>query len=119
MQFYLVDCFAEEKYQGNQLLVVVADRELTDQEQQNITREVNFSETTFLLSGLPSHTDTELNWMYICQPTENLSYFTMMICHVSADARKQLRYFRQKNCSAAGYRIPLKPSLFFLRYFLW
>ena len=78
-----------------------------------------FRKIPFLLSGLPSHTDTELNWMYICQPTENLSYFTMMICHVSADARKQLRYFRQKNCSAAGYRIPLKPSLFFLRYFLW
>jgi len=52
MRFYLVDCFAEEKYQGNQLLVVVADRELTDQEQQNITREINFSETAFLLSGL-------------------------------------------------------------------
>ena len=37
----------------------------------------------------------------------------MMICHVSADAGSSLRYFLKKNCSAAGYRIPLKPSLFF------
>ena len=55
-----------------------------------------FRKIPFLLSGLQSHTDTELNWMYICQPTENLSYFTMMICHVSADARKQLRSLPSK-----------------------
>ena len=33
MKFYIVDCFAEEKYQGNELLVVVADREVSDEEQ--------------------------------------------------------------------------------------
>lgn len=51
MKFYIVDCFAEEKYQGNELLVVVADRPVSDQEQQNIAREINFSETAFILSG--------------------------------------------------------------------
>jgi len=51
MKFYIVDCFAEEKYQGNELLVVVADRPVSDREQQQIAREINFSETTFILSG--------------------------------------------------------------------
>ena len=50
MKFYIVDCFAEEKYQGNELLVVVADRPVSDEEQQAIAREINFSETTFILS---------------------------------------------------------------------
>ena len=51
MKFYIVDCFAEEKYQGNQLLVIVADREVSDGEQQRIAREIGFSETAFVLSG--------------------------------------------------------------------
>lgn len=50
MKFYIVDCFAKQKYEGNQLLVVKADRYLTDEEQQRIAKEINFSETTFILS---------------------------------------------------------------------
>lgn len=50
MKFYIVDCFAEKKYQGNELLVVIADRQIDDQEQQQIAREINFSETAFILS---------------------------------------------------------------------
>lgn len=50
MKFFIVDCFAEEKYQGNELLVVKADRPVSDEEQQKIAREINFSETTFILS---------------------------------------------------------------------
>lgn len=54
MRFYIVDCFAEEKYQGNELLVVLADRKLSNDEQQKIAREINFSETAFILSGKQS-----------------------------------------------------------------
>ncbi len=50
MEFYILDCFAEEKYQGNQLLVIKADRMISDEEQQKIAREINFSETAFILS---------------------------------------------------------------------
>lgn len=50
MKFYIVDCFAEDKYQGNELLVIKADRPVNDEEQQNIAREINFSETAFILS---------------------------------------------------------------------
>lgn len=50
MKYYIVDCFAESKYQGNQLLVLIPDREVSDDEQQKIAKEINFSETTFILS---------------------------------------------------------------------
>lgn len=51
MRFYIVDVFAEEKYQGNQLAVLVPDKELSTTEMQQIVREFNFSETTFITSG--------------------------------------------------------------------
>ena len=50
MKFYIVDCFVEEKYQGNELLVIRADRMISEEEQQKIAREINFSETSFILS---------------------------------------------------------------------
>jgi trans-2,3-dihydro-3-hydroxyanthranilate isomerase len=51
MKFYIVDCFAEQKYQGNQLAVFVPDYDIGMAEMQQIAREINFSETTFILSG--------------------------------------------------------------------
>jgi trans-2,3-dihydro-3-hydroxyanthranilate isomerase len=50
MQFYIVDVFAEEKYAGNQLAVFRSGNTLSDIEMQRIAREMNFSETTFILS---------------------------------------------------------------------
>lgn len=48
--FYIVDVFAEEKYAGNQLGVFRHGRNLSDTEMQRIAKEVNYSETTFILS---------------------------------------------------------------------
>ncbi|GLX69997.1 PhzF family phenazine biosynthesis protein [Paenibacillus glycanilyticus] len=50
MQFYMVDVFAERKYQGNQLAVLLPDKELATSEMQQIAKEFNFSEITFILS---------------------------------------------------------------------
>ncbi len=50
MDFYIVDVFAEEKYQGNQLAVIVPDRPIFDEEMRQIARETNFSETSFIMS---------------------------------------------------------------------
>jgi trans-2,3-dihydro-3-hydroxyanthranilate isomerase len=55
MKFYIVDCFAEQKYQGNQLAVFMPDYDITTAEMQQIAREMNFSETTFILSGKESN----------------------------------------------------------------
>lgn len=50
LTFYIVDVFAEKKYAGNQLAVVRDAAGLSDSEMQNITKEMNYSETTFILS---------------------------------------------------------------------
>ena len=46
---FIVDVFAEEKYAGNQLAVVLGGRDLRSDTMQRIARETNFSETTFVL----------------------------------------------------------------------
>ncbi len=50
LPFTIVDVFAEEKYAGNQLAVVRGAAGLSDETLQKITREMNYSETTFILS---------------------------------------------------------------------
>lgn len=52
--FYLVDVFAERKYAGNQLAVVRDAGALSDEEMQQIAREMNYSETTFIRSDEPT-----------------------------------------------------------------
>lgn len=48
--FYIVDVFAEEKYAGNQLAVVRDAAALSGEQMLQITREMNYSETTFIIS---------------------------------------------------------------------
>lgn len=48
--FYIVDVFAEDKYTGNQLAVVISGETLTSDEMQRIAKEMNYSETTFVTS---------------------------------------------------------------------
>jgi len=47
----IVDVFAEEKYAGNQLAVVRYGSGLSDLQMQKIAREMNYSETTFIISS--------------------------------------------------------------------
>lgn len=48
--FYIVDVFAERKYEGNQLAIVRNAGALSDTQMQQVAREMNYSETTFILS---------------------------------------------------------------------
>lgn len=48
--FYIVDVFAEEKFTGNQLAVFRDVAELSGNEMQQIAKEMNYSETTFIIS---------------------------------------------------------------------
>jgi trans-2,3-dihydro-3-hydroxyanthranilate isomerase len=54
LTFYIVDVFAQHKYAGNQLAVFRGGGEPPGEEMQAIAREINFSETTFILSDDPS-----------------------------------------------------------------
>jgi trans-2,3-dihydro-3-hydroxyanthranilate isomerase len=49
-QFFIVDVFAENKYAGNQLAVVLDAGDLSGEQMLDIAREMNYSETTFVLS---------------------------------------------------------------------
>jgi trans-2,3-dihydro-3-hydroxyanthranilate isomerase len=53
LTFYIVDVFAEKRYAGNQLAVVSDAGGLSDVEMQQIAKEMNYSETTFVLSREP------------------------------------------------------------------
>lgn len=48
--FYILDVFAEKKYAGNQLAVFRNTAGISSDEMQKLAREINFSETTFILS---------------------------------------------------------------------
>ncbi len=51
LPFWIVDVFAEERYTGNQLAVFTQAGNLSTEEMQRIAKEMNFSETTFILSS--------------------------------------------------------------------
>ncbi len=53
LPFFILDVFAETKYAGNQLAVFPEAGGLSDATMQTISREINFSETTFIRSGTP------------------------------------------------------------------
>ncbi len=53
ISFLILDVFATEKYTGNQLAVCLNAGGLTDVQMQQIAREINFSETTFITSSEP------------------------------------------------------------------
>jgi len=48
--FYIVDVFAENKYEGNQLAVVVCSNPISDEMMQILAKEMNYSETVFITS---------------------------------------------------------------------
>ena len=50
LSFYIVDVFAEKKFAGNQLAVFRQAGDLSSDEMQKIAREINYSETTFILA---------------------------------------------------------------------
>ncbi|WP_373541123.1 PhzF family phenazine biosynthesis protein [Chamaesiphon sp.] len=53
LPFLILDVFATSKYTGNQLAVCLDAGDLTDVQMQQIAREINFSETTFVTSAEP------------------------------------------------------------------
>lgn len=55
LPFYIVDVFAEQKFAGNQLAVFRRAGGLASAEMQKIAREMNYSETTFILSDDQKH----------------------------------------------------------------
>jgi len=51
-KFFFTDVFTTQRYGGNQLATFVDCESLSDTEMQNIAKEINFSETTFITSRI-------------------------------------------------------------------
>ncbi|MFW9821174.1 MAG: PhzF family phenazine biosynthesis protein [Candidatus Thorarchaeota archaeon] len=49
-KFFIVDVFAERKFEGNQLAVFICEEPLFEAEMQKVAKEMNYSETTFITS---------------------------------------------------------------------
>ena len=50
-KYYIVDVFANQRYEGNQLAVFIdLDNQLSDHQMQQMAREINFAESTFVKS---------------------------------------------------------------------
>ncbi|MDY7007689.1 MAG: PhzF family phenazine biosynthesis protein [Cyanobacteriota bacterium] len=73
MKFYIVDVFAETKYAGNQLAVFTGSEveNLSDNEMLQIAREMNYSETTFILSSTQRNNGYDVR---IFTPTKELPF---------------------------------------------
>ena len=54
--YYICDVFTDERFGGNQLAVLPDARGLNDRQMQQIAREFNFSESTFVLPADEGHT---------------------------------------------------------------
>ncbi len=52
-RFVIVDVFAESKYAGNQLAVILDPAGMSTADMQRVALEMNYSETTFVMSGQP------------------------------------------------------------------
>jgi trans-2,3-dihydro-3-hydroxyanthranilate isomerase len=48
IKFFILDVFGTKNYSGNQLAVFIDEEGITSEEMQQIAREINFSETTFI-----------------------------------------------------------------------
>src|SRR4051812_40379881 len=55
-RYYICDVFTETRFGGNQLAVLPQADGLSSQQMQQITREFNFSESTFVLPPKAGHT---------------------------------------------------------------
>ena len=55
-RYYICDVFTDQRFGGNQLAVIPDARGLNDQQMQQIAREFNFSESTFIFPPEQGHT---------------------------------------------------------------
>ena len=70
-RMHIVDVFAQEKYAGNQLAVFHNTESMSTEEMQQLTREMNYSESTFIRS--PERRDGGYD-VRIFDPAEELQF---------------------------------------------
>ena len=76
INYSIVDVFSEGKYTGNPLAVFKNVGNISDSEMQQIAKEVNYSETTFILSDSKNDGGYDVR---IFTPTENTDAKAIMV----------------------------------------
>lgn len=71
INYSIVDVFSQGKYTGNQLAVFKHAENLSDNQMQQIAKEINFSETTFILSNTPKNDGYDVR---IFTPNEEIPF---------------------------------------------
>jgi trans-2,3-dihydro-3-hydroxyanthranilate isomerase len=54
-KFFMTDVFTNRQYGGNPLATFIDCEAFSDQEMQKVAKEINFSETTFIISRQPKN----------------------------------------------------------------
>ena len=81
---YQVDAFTKEKLSGNPAGVVLDARGLSDGEMRRIARELNNSETAFLLPGVPGECDVHIRFFTPTQEVPVCGHATIASHYVRA-----------------------------------
>jgi trans-2,3-dihydro-3-hydroxyanthranilate isomerase len=84
LAIYWVDAFTDRPFQGNPAVVVPQADDLTDFQMQQIAREVNCSETAFVLTALTPEADFRLRWFTPTQEVDLCGHATIATFHALA-----------------------------------
>jgi trans-2,3-dihydro-3-hydroxyanthranilate isomerase len=84
LAIYWVDAFTDRPFQGNPAVVVPQADGLTDFQMQQIAREVNCSETAFVLTAATPEADFRLRWFTPTQEVDLCGHATIAAFHALA-----------------------------------
>ncbi len=84
LAIYWVDAFTDRSFQGNPAVVVPQADGLTDFQMQQIAREVNCSETAFVLTAATPEADFRLRWFTPTQEVDLCGHATIAAFHALA-----------------------------------
>jgi len=79
MKIYQVDAFTEKPFRGNPAAVCVLDRQVEDAWMQNVAKEMNLSETAFLLSNGEGY---NLRWFTPTSEVDLCGHATLASAHI-------------------------------------
>lgn len=85
VRFRQVDAFTRKPFTGNPAGVVPDAGQLTGSEMQNIAREINVSETVFILPAGNENNDLKLRWFTPTQEVDLCGHATIAAFHVLAE----------------------------------
>ncbi len=82
-----IDAFTDRAYTGNPAAVIMHAEGLSDEEMQKIAREINLSETAFVLPAKDDSYDLELRWMTPRTEVDLCGHATIAAFHALAEVK--------------------------------